>query len=155
MKRLVSGVLSSLLVLSTVVPAKAETPTYVVAQSESTIERMYQEQRVVTEGMLELMAQMKTMMAEMKALTSLPTGKPVTMNDLYKQQQIMAARMDALIGRTRLDTIQPRVSTSAPSPATVQEVHQQQQAMMTEMKEMMAEMQQMIAVYRGRATNLR
>jgi hypothetical protein len=37
----------------------------------------------------------------------------------------------------------------------VQEVHQQQTAMMAEMKEMMAEMKKMIAVYRGRVTEVR
>lgn len=158
MKRLAYGVLSSLVILSAVGPAQAETPAFMVAQSESTIERMFQEQRVVTEGMLEMMAQMKVMMAEMKALMASPSGKPVTMNELYKQQQILAARMDALIGRTRLDTIQPKAvssATGATSSATVQEVQQQQQTMMAEMKEMMAEMKKMITVYRGRATDPR
>lgn len=155
MKRFAYGVLSSLVILSAVGPAKAETPAFTVAQSESAIERVAQEQRVLTEGMLEVMAQMKVMMAELKTLTSSPTGKPVTMEDIYKQQQMLEARVDALIGRTRLDTIQPRAISPATNSATIQEVHQQQQAMMAEMKEMMTEMKQMITVYRGRATDLR
>lgn len=155
MKRFAYGVLSSLVILSAVVPAKAETSAFTVAQSESAIERVAQEQRVLTEGMLEVMAQMKVMMAELKTLTSSPTGKPVTMEDVYKQQQMLEARVDALIGRTRLDTIQPRATSPVTNSATIQEVHQQQQAMMAEMKEMMTEMKQMITVYRGRATDLR
>jgi hypothetical protein len=151
MKRLVSGILSSLVILSATIPTQAQTPNFTVAQSESAIEQLSKEQRVVTEGMLELMAQMKTMMAEMKALTAPSSGKPVTMNDLYKQQQVLSTQMDMLIGRTRLDTIQPREARSA----SVQEVQQQQQVMIAEMKNMMAEMQKMMAVYRGRATNLR
>jgi hypothetical protein len=147
MKRLTCGILSSLVILSAAGVAKAETPAFVVAQSESTIERMYQEQRVVTEGMLELMAQMKTMMAQMKALTDLPPGKSVTMNDLYKQQQVLSARMDMLIGRTRYDTIQPTATSPKASPATVQSVQQQQQVMMAEMKEMMTEMKKTFSYF--------
>ncbi len=125
MKKIAFGVLSSLLVLSAAIPAKAETPAFVVAQSApsiESIEQMYEQQRVVTETMTETMAQMKAMMAEMKALTATPNGKSVTTNDLYRQQQ---------------------------------SIQQQQQAMMTEMKQMMAEMKQMLTVYRGRATNLK
>jgi len=90
------------------------------------------------------------MMAEMKALTSLPTTKPVTMKDVYQQQQILTAKIDALIGRTRFDVIAPG---SEGSPPTVQEVYQQQVSMVAEMKEMMAEMKQMITVYQGRVTD--
>jgi hypothetical protein len=136
MKRLAYGVLSSLVILSAAVPAKAETQPFMIAQSASTIEQMYQQQRVLTYDIKTMMTQMKAMMAEMKALTASPSGKPVTMNDLYKQQQVLAARMEMLIGQTKYDTIQPTPKDSA----TVQEVYQQQQMMIAEMKEMMAEM---------------
>ena len=151
MKKLVSGALSSLVILSATLPARAEIPTFTVAQSQSTIEQMFRQQRVLTEEIQTMMAEMKTMMAEMKALTALPVGQSATMNDLYKQQQILAMKVDSLIGRTRFDTIQPRTTETV----TVQEVHQQQTAMMAEMKEMMAEMKKMIAVYRGRGTEPR
>ncbi|MBM0744858.1 hypothetical protein JOY44_25390 (plasmid) [Phormidium sp. CLA17] len=151
MKRLVYGIVSSLIIVSVAVPATAKTPTFVIAQQDATIQRMFRELRVVTEDMQEMMTQMKMMMAEMKALTSVPSGKPTTTNDLYRQQQVLIQQMEILIGRTRLGTIQPRtISTS-----TVQEVQQQQQVMMTEMKEMMAEMKRMMAAYRGRATDRR
>jgi hypothetical protein len=140
MKRLAYGVLSSLVILSAAGPVKAETPTFTIAQSESTIAQMYQQQRVLTEDIQTLMAQMKTVMAEMKALTASPSGKSVTMNDLYKQQQVLSARMDMLIGRTRYDTIQPTATIPKTNSAAVQEVHQQQQAMVAEMKGMMTEM---------------
>ncbi len=76
------------------------------------------------------------------------------MADLYKQQQVLISKMDSIIGRTRLDTIQPRTSRSETGTATVQEVHQQQAEMIAEMKEMMADMKKMITVFRGRVTNL-
>jgi hypothetical protein len=101
MKRLTCGILSSLVILSAAGAAKAETPAFVVAQSESTIERMYQEQRVVTEGMLELMAQMKTMMAQMKALTAAPTGKPATTNDMYRLQQSTQQQQQAMMAEMK------------------------------------------------------
>lgn len=151
MKKLVFGSLSSLVLLLTVMPAKAEIQPAVVAQSQSTIEQMFRQQRVLTDEMKSLMAQMKVLMAEVKALTAEPSEKPITMGDLYKQQQILAARVDALIGRTRFDTIAPRATTSG----SVQEVYQQQVEMMAEMKEMMAEIKRMVTVYRGRVTDLR
>lgn len=147
MKRFAYGVLSSLVILSVAVPTKAETPTFMIAQQDSTIQRMFRELRVVTDDMQTMMAQMKTMMAEMKVLTSLPAGQTPTMTDLYKQQQILMTQMETLIGRTKFDTIPPRKST-----ATVQEVYQQQVVMMTEMKAMMAEMKRMMTVFRGRVT---
>jgi hypothetical protein len=101
MKRLATGILSSVLVLSAVVPVKAETPAFVVAQSESTIEQMFREQRVVTEGMLEMMAEMKAMMAEMKALTATPTGKTVTTNDLYRQQQSVQQQQQTIMAEMK------------------------------------------------------
>lgn len=153
MKRLVYGALSSLVILAIAVPGMAETPVTIIAQSESDtiIDRMFYEQRLLREDMRQMMAQMKAMMAEMKATQSMPAGKSVTMNDLYKQQQILAAQVESLINRNRLDTIPPRATTSA----TVQEVYQQQQTMISELKEMMAEMKKMVAVYRGRVTDLR
>ena len=149
MKRLIYGTLSGLVILSTAMPAKAESPTFVTAQSQATIEQMFRQQRVLTDEIQTMMAQMKIMMAEMKALTSLPPGKSASMTDLYNQQQILIARMDTLIGRTRLDTIAPKTTSSA----TVQEVYQQQVEMMAEIKEMMTEMKRMITVYRGRVTD--
>ena len=151
MKRLIYGMLSGLVIMSAAMPAKAETQPVIVAQSEGSLEQMYYQQRVLTEEIQSLMTQMKVMMAEMKALSSLPSDKSVTMNDLYKQQQLLDAKVDALIGRTRLDTIAPRTDRSA----TVQNVYQQQVSMVAEIKEMMAELKQMMAAYRGRATNLR
>ncbi len=151
MKRFAYGVLSSLVILSVTIPAKAETPTFTIAQQDSTIQRMFRELRVVTDDMQTMMAQMKTMMAEMKALTSVPAGKSATTNDLYKQQQVLIGQMDMLIGRTKLDTLLPRTTSTA----TVQEVQQQQQVMITEMKAMMTEMKAMMAAYRGRATDRR
>lgn len=148
MKRFAYGVLSSLVILSVTVPAKAETPTFMIAQQDSTIQRMFRELRVVTDDMQTMMAQMKTMMTEMKALTSVPAGQTPTMTDLYKQQQILTTQMETLIGRTKFDTIPPR----ATSTATVQEVYQQQKVMMAEMKVMMAEMKRMMTVFRGRVT---
>ncbi len=140
MKRLACGVLSSLVILSAAIPAKAETPTFTIAQDLTTIEQMYEQQRVLTNDIQTVMTQMKAMMAEMKALTAAPSGKSVTMNDLYKQQQALSARMDLLIGRTRYDTIQPTATSPKATPATVQTVQQQQQVMVAEMKEMMIEM---------------
>jgi len=151
MKRLIYGTLSSLIILSTVIPVQAEPQSVLTAQSNSTVERMFEQQRVLTEDIQMIMTQMKRMMAEMKVLTSMPSQQMVTMNDVYKQQQLLAARMDALIGRTRFDTIQPRTTGSA----TIQEVYQQQVDMVAEMKEMMAEMKRMVTVYRGRVTELR
>ncbi|PSB24321.1 hypothetical protein [Stenomitos frigidus] len=141
------GVLSSLLILATTVPVGATTPTATVAQSNSSsIEQMFREQKVLTDEIKTLMTQMKAMMAEMKALTSLPEGQAPTMADLYKQQQVILAQVQTL-SQSRFDTLQPRKNT-----ATVQEVHQQQVAMMAEMKSMMAEMKAMIEAYRGRAS---
>lgn len=140
MKRLTCGILSSLVILSTAGVARAETPTFTIAQDLTTIEQMYEQQRVLTNDIQTLMTQMKTVMAEMKALTAAPPGKSVTMNDLYKQQQALSARMDMLIGRTRYDTIQPTATSPKASSATVQSVQQQQQMMIAEMKGMMAEM---------------
>jgi hypothetical protein len=145
---LIYGTLSSLLILSVITPAKADTQPLIVAQSNSTVDEMFRQQRVLKDDIQALMTDLRTMMAEMKALSSLPSGKTATMNDLYKQQQLLAARFDSIVGRTRLDTIQPRATSSA----SVQEVHQQQVEMLTEMKAMMAEMKRMIAVYRGRVT---
>jgi len=149
-RRLTYTLLSSLVILSTAMPAKAETPTFMIAQSNSTIERMFEQQRVLTDDIQTLMAQMKTMMAQMKALTSLPDGQSPTMADLYKQQQILMTRLEAALPRTRLDTIPPRSSA-----ATVQAIHEQQTALVAEMKTMMAEMKAMMEVYRGRVTNNR
>lgn len=145
---MIYGTLSSLLILSVITPAKADTQPLIVAQSNSTVDEMFRQQRVLKDDIQALMTDLRTMMAEMKALSSLPSGKTATMNDLYKQQQLLAARFDSIVGRTRLDTIQPRATSSA----SVQEVHQQQVEMLTEMKAMMAEMKRMIAVYRGRVT---
>jgi len=89
-------------------------------------------------------------MAQMKALTSLPNAQSPTMADLYKQQQVMIAKLETTLARTRLDTLPPRSST-----ATVQEVHDQQVAMIAEIKAMMVEMKTMMEVYRGRVTNNR
>jgi hypothetical protein len=147
MKRLIYGVLSSLLIVSTTVPAQAKTPTPAIALSNATIERMFREQKVFSEDIETLMTQMKAMMAEMKALTAAPAGQAPTMTDLYKQQQVMQAQIDTLLSRSRFDSLTPRGSTSA----TVEEVHQQQQAMIAEMKSMMGEMKKMVEIYRGRA----
>lgn len=149
MKRLVYGALSSLMILAVATPVMAETPATVIAQSESIVDRMFREQRVLTEEIQTLMTQMKAIMAEVKATNAMSSGKTVTMNDLYKQQQVLAAQVETLIARNRIDTIPPR----ATSTATVQEVHQQQQAMMAELKDMMTEMKRMVAAYRGRATD--
>lgn len=151
MKRLLYGTLSTLLILSVMTPAKANIPPFAIAQSNSTVDEMFRQQRVLKDDIQALMADMKTIIAEMKILSTLPSNKVATMNDLYKQQQLLAARFDSIIGRTRLDTIQPK----ATSAATVQEVHQQQVEMITEMKAMMAEMKRMIAVYRGRVSEPR
>jgi hypothetical protein len=67
------------------------------------------------------------------------------MTDLYKQQQVMLAQIMTL-SQSRLDTILPRKNA-----ATVQDVYQQQAAIMAEMKTMMAEMKTMMEAYRGRA----
>ncbi len=153
MKRLIYGALSSLVIVSTAVPVMAETPVSIVAQTDSDtiIDRMFYEQRILREEIQQMMAQMKAMMAEMKATQAMPAGKNITMNDLYKQQQVLATQVEALVARNRLDTIPPRTTGTA----TVQEVHQQQQAMISELKTMMAEMKQMVAVYRGRVTDLK
>lgn len=151
MKRLVYSIAYSLVIVSAAMPAHAETPIFKVAQSDSTIERMFRELRVVTDDMQTMMTQMKMMMAEMKALTSVPAGKSATTNDLYKQQQVLIGQMEILIGRTKLDTLLPRTTSTA----TVQEVRQQQKVMITEMKSMVAEMKAMMAAYRGRATDRR
>ncbi len=149
MKRVAYGILSSLLILSVTVPVGAKTPTAAIAQSNSmTIEQMFREQKVLTDEIQALMAQMKAMMAEIKALTSLPSGQTPTMADLYKQQQVILSRLETL-SQSRFDTISPR-KPAATGKATVQDVHQQQQAMMAEMKSMAAEMKQMLEVYRGR-----
>lgn len=145
MRRLIYGVLTSLVIVSAAMPAGAE-PPITIAQQDSTLQQMYRQQRVLTDDMRTIMAQMQTMMAQMKALMSLPEGNP-TMTDLYKQQQVILAQMDRIIGRSRLDTLPPQQST-----ATIQEVYQQQQLMLAEMKGMMAEMQKMIEVYRGRVS---
>lgn len=150
MKRLTYGILSSLVIFSAAMPVKAETPAFITAQSESTVERMFQQQRVLTEDIQSLMAQMKTVMAQMKALTSVPQGQSPTMADLYKQQQVMATHLETLLAQNRLDTIPPRRVN-----ATVQEVYEQQVAMVSEMKTMMAEMKAMVEVYRGRVTSPR
>src|SRR5579885_1309754 len=89
MKKLAYGVLSSLLILATAIPSGATTPTTTIAQANSTsLDQMFQEQRVLTGELQKMMAQMKMMMAEMKALTSVPEGQTPTTTDLYKQQQI-------------------------------------------------------------------
>jgi len=147
MKRLACGVLSSLVILSAVVPAKAETPTFRIAEDLTTIEQMYEQQRVLNNDIQTLMTQMKAMMAEMKALTAAPPGKAVTMNDLYKQQQALSARMDMLLSRTKFDTIQPTANSSKASSATVQSVQQQQQVMIAEMKKMMAEVKETFSYF--------
>ncbi|MDX2232212.1 MAG: hypothetical protein NW220_21430 [Leptolyngbyaceae cyanobacterium bins.349] len=148
MKRLIYAALSSLALVSATMPAKANTQSFVIAQSQSTIEQMYKQQRVLTEEIQSLMTQMKIMMAEMKVLTAMPPEKSVTMNDLYKQQQLLSAKVDTLIGRTRLDAIAPRTDT-----ATAETIQQQQMGMIAEMKEMMTEMKRMITVHRGRVTD--
>ena len=152
MQRLAYTVLSSLLILATTVPVKAATPTFstiqanTVAQSNAaTIDQMFREQRVLSSELQTMMAQMKTMMAEMKALTSLPQGQTPTMTDLYKQQQVILARLETL-SQSRADTL-----LSGKNAATVQDIHQQQMAMMTDLKSMMAELKTLIEVYRGRA----
>jgi TolA-binding protein len=152
MKKLAYGLLSGLLMLAVTVPVGATTPTSTivqpttVAQSNSaTIEQMFREQKVLTDEIQALMAQMKTMMAEMKALTSLPEGQAPTMADLYKQQQVILARLETL-SQSRFDTLVPKKNA-----ATVQEVHQQQVAMIADLKTMMAELKTMAEVYRGRA----
>jgi hypothetical protein len=149
MKRLTCAAVSSLMVMSFITPVRAESTPAITAQSRSTIEEMFFRQRVLTDELQTLMAQMKMMMAEMNTLTTPPTEKPVTMADLHKQQQLLIARVDSLIGRSRLDTLSPKPATAA----TVQDVYQQQVVMMAEMKEMMAEMKRMMVVYRGRATD--
>jgi cytochrome c556 len=151
MKRVTYGILSSLLILSVTLPVGAKTPTATIAQSpnSATIEQMYREQKVLSDEIQTLMAEMKAMMAEMKALTSVPEGKTPTMADLYKQQQVILSRLETL-SQSRLDTILPKRS-AANGTATAQDVYQQQQAMMTEMKSMMADMKKMLEVYRGRA----
>jgi hypothetical protein len=146
MKRLIYGGLSSLVILLSTVPVQAQTPALVVAQSNSTIERMFREQRAFVGELETIMAEIKIMKAQMKALMALPEGKPATMEDIYKQQQLLSAQMETLLLRNRLNTIPPRTST-----ATMQEVYQQQVAMMDEMKGMMTEMKKMIEIYRGRA----
>lgn len=151
MRKIVYGIVSSLVIVAAAMPAHAETPSFRIAQEDSSIERMFRELRVVTDDMQTMMTQMKMMMAEMKALTSVPAGKSATTNDLYKQQQVLIGQMEMLIGRTKLDTLLPRTT----SKATVQEVQQQQQVMITEMKAMMTEMKAMMAAYRGRATDRR
>jgi HD superfamily phosphodiesterase len=147
MKRLACGILSSLVILSAAGVAKAEAPTFTIAQDLTTIEQMYEQQRVLTNDIQTLMTQMKTVTAEMKALTASPPGKAVTMSDLYKQQQALSARMDMLIGRTRYDTIQPTATRPKASLETVQSVQQQQQMMIAEMKEMMAEMKKTFSYF--------
>jgi hypothetical protein len=145
-KKLAYGVLSSLLILAATVPVHATTPAVTIAQSNSAaIEQMFREQKVLADELQTLMTQAKTMMAEMKVLTSPPEGQAPTMTDLYKQQQVMLAQIMTL-SQSRLDTILPRKNA-----ATVQDVYQQQAAIMAEMKTMMAEMKTMMEAYRGRA----
>lgn len=146
MKKLAYGILSSVLILAATVPVGATTPPTLVAQSSSSrIEQMFRQQRVLTDEIQSMMAQLKTMMAEMKALTSLPEGQTPTMTDVYKQQQVILAKIETL-SQSRFDTLLPRNKA-----ATVQDVHQQQMAMIAELKTMMAEMKTMLEVYRGRA----
>lgn len=147
MKRLAYAALSSLMIASAAIPVGATPPPTTVAQSGSTIEQMYFQQRVLSQDLETLMTQMKAMMAEMKAVTAAPSGKTITMEDLYKQQQVLAAQVETLIGRSRWDTLRP----SATDTTTLQVVQQHQQAMIAEMKEMMTEMKKMVTVYRGRA----
>jgi hypothetical protein len=150
-RKIVYSLVSSLVIVSAAMPAKAETLPFMIAQQDSTIQRMFRELRVVTDDMQTMMTQMKMMMAEMKALTSVSAGKSATTNDLYRQQQVLIGQMEMLIGRTKLDTLLPRTISTV----TVQEVHQQQQVMITEIKAMMTEMKAMMAAYRGRATDRR
>lgn len=146
MKKLAYSVLSGFLILAATVPVQASTPAAIVAQSNSaTIEQMFREQKVLADELQTLMMQAKTMMAEMKVLTSPSEGQAPTMTDLYKQQQVILAQITTL-SQSRSDTILPKKDT-----ATVQDVYQQQAAMMAEMKTMMAEMKTMMEAYRGRA----
>ena len=147
MKKLAYGVLSSLLILAATVPVQAATPAVTVAQSNNSaaIEQMFREQKVLADELQTLMTQAKTMMAEMKVLTSPSEGQAPTMTDLYKQQQVILAQIMTL-SQSRLDTILPKKNA-----ATVQDVYQQQAAIMAEMKTMMAEMKTMMEAYRGRA----
>jgi len=148
-RKLTYGVLSSLLILSVTVPARAEIPSSAIAQSnEATIEQMFKEQRVLTNEIQTLMTQVKVLMAEMKALTALPEGQTPTMADLYKQQQLLMAQVQALTAQTRVETLLPRKGA-----ATVKEVHEQQVAMIADIKSMMTELKSMIQIYRGRAGN--
>jgi len=59
MKKLIYGMLSGLVIMSAVMPAEAETKPVVVAQSRSTIEQMYKQQRVLTQEIQSLMTQIK------------------------------------------------------------------------------------------------
>jgi len=150
MKRLVYGVLSSLLILSATLPAGAQTPTTTIAQSRPSFEQMYREQQVLTDEIKTMMIEMHALIEQMKALTSLPEGQTPTMADLYKQQLMLGARVDALLGQTKAYP-----STSTQGAAIVQDVHQQQVAMMAELKSMMAELKTLAEVYRGRANGFR
>ena len=165
MKKLAYSLLSGLLMLATTIPVGATTPTTTIAQSHTiaqphtiaqansaTIEQMFREQKVLTDEIQTLMAQMKVMLAEMKALTSLPEGQTPTMADLYKQQQVILTRLETL-SQSRFDTLVPKRSavTGQGKAATVQDIHRQQQAIIADLKTTMAEMKTLMEVYRGRA----